>query len=323
MSKTNNIYLQINDYNQSNDDIILMETSANRQTHIIDKANDFVVKIAGMTVPVDSVPILFFNENSYEVKLSFDGVTVSEFLLYIPPNTEEVGNLSGNIFQSGYIVKSLNNAMQLCYDALLILKPLLPTLGPPFVTIESGELNIYGEFDYNGTVDLIFDKNLIDLFNCFESFQLSVDNYLIKFVDRILNTVNILGVDYYKMLQNYPIFAKWDTFDKLLIGVSDIPVNDELVAGQLNVRRQIISDIQINDIVNRSENFIFKTIGTVRIANMTNDLPIRRYKINFDAELDSGEIIPLYLSPLHGLQLTLSFQERGYNLINEIVGEDN
>ena len=320
-----NIYLQIDDINKTSE-IKAMETRARRVTPIIDSfSEDYVVGIKSFEIPMDNIPILNFEENEYKVTLKWDGESVSEFLLFAPYKTSQIGATSGFIFQNSDFVMSLNDAFTTAYDALLILKPLLPALTAPFVTIENNVLNLYAEKSgYSSSIplniEIIFDHSLLNFYNCFNSFELGSDRHVIQIIDTMFNTVTFGAVDYLKIVQNFEILSRWNDLHKIQI-VSDLPVNLEMIAGQSDVTRNVIADYLVNDSVNKREKFLYTPGSVIHWNDLNSSLVLNSYKIFIIAQFEDASVDVVDISPDHRFGLKIIFQDREINSLNLLTDE--
>ena len=81
--------------------------NVNRTDIILDNPSDYYLGILDFSLPLYSVPLFSFIDGRYKFYLEFDGLTLSNTLLYVP----EAG--TGPVFQSVYsyqaFIKSMNN----------------------------------------------------------------------------------------------------------------------------------------------------------------------------------------------------------------------
>ena len=318
-------YLQIRQQNDQTKSVT-MSTRARRRVNILENSKQYFSRVESLSIPVDTIPILNFKENEYELALEFDGASVTKFLEFIPSRTSDIGKSTGLMFENEYFVQSLNNALQQAYDDLLVLKPGILATGPPFVVIQSGKLSLYAELAYEtvnpNPVDIIFDHSLLKFFDCFDSFELGSDRHLIKIVDTKVNIITSLIVDYFRMEQNFDILPLWNTIHKVQLA-ADLPINSEMKAGQADVTNQILSDFQVVDTVNRAERFTYIPESEINQYQLITNLPLNSYNISVQAVLNDGSVVDLTLSKDEYFSLKLSFERTVISTLNLLMNVDD
>ena len=275
-SDQNNIYYNLTHVN--NTDIpIDANFNINRVDNILENPSDWVISIDEFKIPLYSIPLFQFNENEFSITLEYDGASVTEFLIYIPSGTGAIP-VSGAIWDYQTFIRSTNIAFKKCYDALKILKPLMPANEPPFITLKENLLTLNAEEFYRSDLatptNIFFNKKMYDYFTNLPTFFLSPDKIRYLINDTYTNGYIRGALNYYAMTQNTESISNWQQLNQILLETATIPVNKELIGKETDVQIQVISDYIIQADVNRPLPVFFKALGPIRTSELVSNYPM-------------------------------------------------
>jgi len=290
--------------------------SVNRTDEILHTPSDWVVLIDEYKVPLFSVPLFQFKDNEYSVTLEWEGATVTIFLLYISSGAG-VLSVSNSVYSYQNFLQSTNQALKTAYDALLLLKPLMPASEQPFMTLSSNNLiTLNAESFYISSlpnpINIFLNKSLFNYFTNLPNFFLTNDKIQFLITDQFNNAYTRGGLNYFRMTQDTESISNWQQLNQLLIETSSIPVNKELIGASDDVQIQVISDYQIQPDANRPLPLFFKALGPIRVAELISDYPLRRIDLNLRWRSTAGNSDIILIEPNTSYTIKIVFVRKSY-----------
>ena len=300
--------------------------SQNRVEPILQNPSLYDVAVIRFTVPAENIPIFIWQDNKFEIVLTYKGVNYKSVLQYvenIDPST--FTDFPPSVWNYNDFIQSINLAFEDAYQQLKTAEPLAPfTRAPRMVYEPTDRLNsIYVEPTYSSditTADKIevwLNLPLGDLFRGFQNFggvQGLEDDpakiWRIIFRANITNEKTINGVQYLVATEEFSGLFRWSTL-KALLFETDMPVISESQGTQKNVFRQILTDFEPAEEFADTSSIQYFPRGAVRFYEMTSTYPLTRVNVKVSWEDKNGNVYPVFLSGDDTLTMKLYFKRKG------------
>jgi len=289
---------------------------------IIDNPTEWELTIERFFVPAVDIPIMIFKDNYYSITLSFDGVDITETLIWIP-NKSYSGLYGQDVWNYQEMLDIVNVAFTHAYNQLKAIKPALTPTEPPFITYEADSrlfvFNAERLYDpiYNGapTVEIYMNIQLFKLFNSFQDFeseelQPKAHRILVKNNGNNLTTIN--GKAYYSTYGEWTTLFGWNDLQSIVFETNSIPVVPENQQSQNNQTQQIITDFEpLQDINNRSAIQFFPQ-GELRYYSLNSTTPLYNMNLSVFWKDKEGNFYPIYINDTETLTIKILFRKRLY-----------
>lgn len=294
-----------------------------RQTSLLDDPAQYYLTIARFTLPVTSLPIFNFLDNTYAVTLSFSGSDFMEFVTYTSLTINPFGKQY--VFNYQHFIDMINTAFS---DAFTALKTAFP--GAPPVTAPRMEYNGYTngvsiEFEnaYNPnvaspTIEVYVNDFLYRFFPNIENqffgyIQPADKNYQILIKD---NGNNVSG-GITTMSQEYPTFYLWYDFRNILVTSNTLPISSEAIASRdqdgTNRSLSIVTDFipfQFGIGEQTKTPFVYQPQPQYRLIDLYSHQPIRSIDYQVFWEDKFGNINEFLLNPGQEMTMKMLFVKK-------------
>ena len=296
-----------------------LKFSENRTVPILDIPSNYELACVRAFVPSFNIPLLFFPETNFFVKLKYGAVEVQKDLVYIPNATfNPYANINKlPVYDFSEITQSLNNALQ---DAKTDLDALAPTAAFdfPFMTYDApsqlftlnAEIAGYDESLGTGNyIEIYFSARLFEYYANLQDFFVSDNETRIIVRDTFDNETTFNGKPYYKMTQSQPTLELFNDIQKLVFLSNTLPVVPELQPSQEDVTRRAFFDLNVTGIADKSGISFFPQ-GPLRYYSLISDYPLKQVDCEIRWESKTGETFPIFISKDSSASLKLLFQKR-------------
>ena len=300
--------------------------SENRIEPILQNPSLYDLAVIRFTVPAANIPIFIWEDNRFEVVLTYKGVnykSILQFVENIDPSTFSA--FPRSVWNYNDLIQSINLAFEDAYQQLKAAEPGAPfTLAPRMVYDPIDKLNsVYVEPTYSSditTADKIevwLNNPLGELFRGLQTYggvQALEDDpakiWRIIFRANLTNVKTINSVQYIVATEEFSGLFRWSTL-KALLFETDMPVISESQGSQKNIFRQILTDFEPEEGAVDFSNIQFYPQGAVRFYEMTSTYPLTRVNVKVSWEDKDGNIYPIFLSGNDTLTLKLYFKRKG------------
>ena len=282
---------------------------------ILKNPSEYELAIERFKVPTFSIPILFFKSNYYYVRMSYNGDTITQPLVYVPNGGEPLyGNV---IYNYQDFIDILNNALSSCFTILKGVQPGAPPTERPFVVYDATTqlCSFYAEqlYDINGppTIKVEMSNSLYHLFPSWQTIsQADFEWYQIVIKNNKNNSTVYNAKNYYIMTQEYSTLALWNDLQSVIFYTDSIPINQELEPSQANKTRRIVTDFEPLDDVNIRDSLQFFPQGPLRFYDLKSDYPLNTIDIKVRFQTKDGQIYPCYVFPDNQISLKILFRKK-------------
>ena len=273
-------------------------------------------------IPVYSVELFTFRENTYTLSLEFGGTEISKDLIYIPSNSLDNSN-EGLVYQYLVFVDMINQTWQSIWDDLKIAEPALPSLYPPHLYYDPSTqlLSLYAEQVYlSAPINIYLNKQMSIKLGSFSQFELSPDKFQLLIRNNFTNTVTFRGQPSFVMANSYVFVQTWSDFERVIIETDTIPVVLEDEGAQADVKRPILTDFIPTQSIDRVTSLqFFDTNAFRRYANLVSSYPQRSLDIRILSENSRGETSAIFINKGTTGTLKLGIRDENYVDLNELV----
>lgn len=295
---------------------------ANRRDIILENPSDYVIAVDRFKIPANLIPILEFEDNTYEVIMTYDGAEVREFMVWVPTTNPQISRQW--IFHYQHFLDILNATISSVHATLLALKPAMSN-DLPFVTYDptSKLFDLYFDDTWLNTPDtanLGMNQPLWSLFEFHSESQLlsneNVDYYELKALNTFNNFVALTtplvpySDDFYISRQPFQTLNTWSPISRIIIATNRLPVRRELIGSQQSVSEQILTDFVVgHDNVDNLE-YIFNATRH-RWHDLESNQPLKDIDIVIEWENYQGVRHPIFISYNREASIKLLFKQRG------------
>lgn len=310
------VYYNINIVNTDEPTGKIAKFSENRVSAVLNKPSDYNMCCVRFQLPSINIPLLFFNNYSFSIKLERGAFSVSQPLIYIPNNVINVYAPKLPVYEYQEIVNSLNTAFVSAKAALDILDPTAIPYDAPFVTYDATtslfDLNAETA-GYENTlpnpIKIIYSSDLFVLFTNVQDYFLS-PSFTQVIVQYNFNNSYIYNLKpYLFMRQSQPSLELWSEINRIVILSNSIPVRQELVGTQEDITRRILFDFNITGIPDKGR-ITFFLQGPPRYIDLLSDYPMTQMDCEFKWVDSAGQFYPIYLNLNDSATVKLQFLKK-------------
>jgi len=265
----------------------------NRSDFIVENPSDYYIAIESFSVPLISVPLFIFQDNTYNFQLEYDGLILTKYLVY----TSE-GNLNNNyVYSYQSMINSMNVALKSLYDDMLLAKPLFPPTEQLFITLKNNLITINWQDSYlTSGVNLYCNDALYEFLRSINIFYFS--NTKIKLlVNDTYPTYTRNSLTYYQATQATQEIENWNRLQSILFSTSTVPVSGQFIGSQANININVLGDYYRVPRPNRPSIFTFNTTGPTPLIDLNSAYPMSNVDVQirwFFNDLTSEVIIVPY-----------------------------
>jgi hypothetical protein len=310
------VYYNVNIINRDEPDGKIAKFSENRVVPVLQKPSDYNICCVRFQLPSINIPILFFDNYSFSVKLSYGVSTVSQVLVWIPNSVYNPYAPKQPIYDYQEVVSSLNIALAAAKTALNALQPAVIPFDAPFITYnaESSLFDLNAETaGYNGSlpnfIKIIFSADLFVLFANLQDFFLNANETQIIVQDNFNNSTVYNGKPYLFMRQSQESLELWAEINRIVILSNSIPIRQELSPTQDDVTKRILFDFNVTGRPDKGK-ITFFLQGPPRYSDMLSDYPMTQVDCEFVWADSEGNTFPIYLNVNDNASMKLQFVKR-------------
>jgi hypothetical protein len=297
------IYYNINIVNTNEPNGKIAKFSENRTVPILTKPSDYNMCCVRFQLPSINIPILFFDNYSFSIKLERGAFSVSKTLIYIPNGVVNVYFPKQPVYEYQEIVNSLNTALASAKADLNALDPGAIPFDAPFVTYNADtslfDLNAESA-GYENTlpnpIKIIYSADLYVLYCNVQDYFLN-PSFTQVIVQYNFNNSYIYNLKpYLFMRQSQPSLELWSEINRIVILSNSIPVRQELVGTQEDVTKRVLFDFNITGVPDKGR-ITFFLQGPPRYLDLVSDYPLTQMDAEFTWVDSKGNSYPIYLNP--------------------------
>ena len=310
---------------------ILAEFSENRTNPILNVCDNYEMSVVRFSVPTINIPIFLWKPNEWFISINYLNNT---FTREVPFIANQTGTNAPKFFGDAIwhyqdFIDCINACLLLCFqdfaaDPVYLTIPIAerPT-EPPHMTYngETKLLNIYFPLEYDTTkinpIYIYFSSLLFGYFPAFQNYGKEINPLLshhFKVKNNRNNKVVVNGVDYYKLTEEWNEQFLWNDFQRLIFETDSIPVANELISGQKNITRKVLTDFEPLSGTNDQSNIQFYPQSNIRVYQMISGLELRQLDMRVFWQSKDGSVYPLYISGYDFLTIKLYFKKKGVML---------
>jgi len=296
---------------------------------ILHKASEWDVSVIRFVVPNYNTPIFTFQDNTYQMKLSYNGVSTT---LYVPYIQFNVSTTFRGVYEIQDFIAMLNNALKLIVTQLngLISLPVGATTTIPYFSYSetttllsfTADKTLYAS---DGTVALPITLSYNGaLFQKIHGLQVYVDvNYINQLVQNNENG-NTSGNNYI-MTSQQPLFQQLTDFASIVF-TSNLPTQNEYIGYNTNTAQitgsqtqqialPVLSDYSPTGftISNFHEPIVYNAVVPYRQTQLRGNNTINNIHINAFIVNNAGTFIPVQLPPSGNANIKLMFTKKATN----------
>jgi len=310
------VYYNVNIINRNEPDGKIAKFSENRVVPVLQKPSDYNICCVRFSIPSINIPILFFDNYSFSVKLSYGVSTVSQALVWIPNGTSNPYAPKQPVYDYQEVVNSLNVALAAAKTALNALQPAVIPFDAPFITYnaESSLFDLNAEtagYDLSlpNFITIIFSADLFVLFANLQDFFLNANETQIIVQDNFNNSTVYNSKPYLFMRQSQESLELWAEINRIVILSNSIPIRQELSPTQDDVTKRILFDFNVTGRPDKGK-ITFFLQGPPRYSDMLSDYPMTQVDCEFVWADSEGNTFPIYLNVNDNASMKLQFVKR-------------
>jgi hypothetical protein len=290
--------------------------SENRVIPILNKPSDYQMACVRFQLPSINIPILFFNNFTFSIKLKYGVTEVIVPLVYIVNGTSNAYFPKLPIYDYIEIVNSLNIAFTTAKTLLNALVPAVIPFDAPFVTYnaESQLFDLNTEtagYDNSlpNKIEIIFSSQLFVLFCNLQDFYIDQDWTQIIVQNVFNNSITYNGKPYLFMRQSQSSLELWPELTRILILSPSIPTRQELQPTQDDVTKRILFDVNISGPPDKGLITYFLQ-SSPRFSDLLSDYPLTQFAVEFVWADARGEFFPIYINLNDSVTAKFLFQKK-------------
>ena len=310
------VYYNINIVNRNEPDGKLAKFSENRVVPVLKKPSDYNICCVRFQIPSINIPILFFNNYTFSIKLSYGSSTVSKPLIWIPNALTNPYAPKQPIYDYQELVNSLNTALVSAKNDLNALEPAVIPFDAPFITYNPDN----SLFDLNAEtagydnslvnyVSIIFSSDLFVLFSNLQDFFLNANETRIVVQNNFNNSTVFNAKPYLFMRQSQESLELWAEINRIIILSNSIPIRQELSPTQEDVTKRILFDFNVTGRPDKGK-ITFFLQGPPRYSDMLSDYPMNQVDCEFVWADSDGNNYPIYLNLNDNCSCKLQFVKK-------------
>jgi len=281
------------------------------------------LSVEKFNIPVYSVPLFTFRENTYTTSLEFNGTEISKDIIYKPSNSLD-SSTQGSVYQYVSFIGMINQTWQSIWTDLKLAEPGLPSLYPPHLYYDPQNqlLSLYAEEVYLTTpINIYLNQQLSKKLGSFGQFEITSDKFQLLVKDSFTNSVVFRGEPSYVMTNSYVFIQTWSDFERVLVLTDTIPVVLEGEGSQQDKKRAILTDFIPFQDVDRVTSLQYFNKGNSRLANMISNYPLRSVDLRVVAENSFGELSPIYINRGTTGSVKLGIFDEDYVNLNQTINQ--
>lgn len=297
---SDNIIFNINK-NNPNDFAISSEFFQSRNQNIVNKIEDYYLRVYEAKIPITEVPFFVFKPNTYSV-------TIGGFRVFlISPET--------NIFYIQTFLTSLNDALRAAHNANGFLS------SPPYVYYDYSVdyLKIVFDVDYyDNHITLFFNRALLLKFTGFQNkfypgaingqdyeilYQPLADNYFQNGISELVNYACLVMTSQNKFITDFL------EFQSIIISSKSLPLNQQYISSQDGVNKtlSILSIIPIDFSNATNTRYVYYRQEYPLWVDTTSQGHLQTMDVEIYYSDDFFNIYPLTLLPQETMTLRVQF----------------
>lgn len=343
--KDDHIYYNVNLYNDTNEKIYARFQEF-RSSAIIDSPKDYHLSIVRFQVPARNIPIFIFEEDGYNVTLSYGGDDFTETVVYVPNNTIEPNNMTVRTYQA--FLDMINTAFSAAFTALKVAHAGAPPTIAPYLIFnaETKLFSLIVEDLYDpvyamaATIEIYMNYKLFHFFQTFPSIFMGYNNakdFQIIAEDTHNNFNSfpgfppVMGVDLLQITQELESIGLWNDLTGLVFTTMNIPVKPEYIP---NLERQgtsssnnnirILTDFEPDRSGTSGEptsalSYQFYPQGPYRFIDMLGEQPLQTLDCQVYWRSKNQTLHPLRIDPGDVFTLKMLLQRKGCYESNDDV----
>ena len=323
----------------------LLDFTDTRSSPLLAHADKWYCTITRFKVPSAAIPLFIMEmdgasatDTIYQVELTFDGAVERQTVQYTSHNslaTNAQDDRHFFVYSYIHMLDMINTALKLAFDNLKIAKPALPGVTPFMIyNHDSQSVSLVAAFDWISTAipgdpkirmnRLLYDRfidSIDSISGLSDSFNPSVlhdHELLIKFDGR--NGFSQFGIAdinppvLIEMKQEYGVFERWTSLNKILIETRSIPVVRDSI-GVLNsdgksTTRSILTDFEANvtDSPGSSRTVLnFAVTGPYRLIDMNSHGAMHKLDFQVNWLDNNGRVRPIHIRRNESATLQFTF----------------
>lgn len=290
--------------------------SENRVIPIINNPSDYQMACVRFQLPSINIPILFFNDFNFSLKLKFGGSVVVVPLIYVANGTSNAYFPKLPIYDYQEIVNNLNTAFVTAKSLLNVAEPLVIPYDAPFVTYnaESSLFDLNCETaGYNNSlspkIEIIFSSQLFVLFCNLQDFYIDQNWTQIIVQDSFNNNYTYNAKPYLFMRQSQPSLELWPQLNRILILSPSIPSRQELQPTQDDITKRILFDVNISGQPDKGLITYFLQ-SSPRFCDLLSNYPLTQFAVEFVWADAKGNFYPIYINLNDSVTAKFLFQKK-------------
>ena len=307
---------------------IRADFSETRTTPILNKGDDYELAVVRFDLPTINIPIFIWRLNEWKISITYlTNVYTREVPFIQNQNLTNAPTFFGDaIWHYQDYIDCINLGFLQCFqdfqaDPVYLTIPIAdrPT-EPPHMTYNavSKRCSIYYPLQYDITkpnpIYVYYNALMFDVFPAFQNYGDERDQTLSHYLivkDNKNNIVDVGGKQYFRLTEEWSELFLWNDFQKVIFETDSIPVNNELIAGQKNITRKVLTDFEPASSINDQSNIQFFPKGDLRFYSMYSGLEVRKIDMKVFWETKTGEVYPLFVSGNDRLTIKIYFKKKG------------
>ena len=293
--------------------------SENRTVPVVNNPQNYDLACVRLLVPAFNIPLLFFPENNFYVKLKYGAVEVQTDLVWIPNATTSPSAYGSKlpVYDYSEITQSLNNALQTCKTALDGVAP-TAAFDAPFMTydapselfsLNAEQAGYDQDLGPNNYIEIIFSAKVFEYYTNLQDFFLNDDETRISVYDTFNNSITFNGKPYLFMQQSQPSLELFSDIQKLVVFSNSIPIVQELQPAQDDVTRRVLFDFNVTGVADKGVISFFPQ-GPLRYYSLVSSYPLKQIDCEIRWESKSGETYTIFINQNTTASLKLLFQKK-------------
>ena len=292
--------------------------SENRTVPIVNNPSDYDLACVRLLVPSFNIPLLFFPETNFYVKLKYGGVEAKTDLIWIP-NASNSPFVPGKnaVYDFSEITQSLNIALNTCKTTLDSLAP-TAAFDAPFVTydapselfsLNAEKAGYDQDLGPNNYIEIIFSAKVFEYYTNLQDFFLNQDETRLAVYDTFNNSTTFNGKPYFFMQQSQPSLELFSDIQKIVVFSNSIPIVQELQPTQDDVTQRVLFDFNVTGIADKSVINYFPQ-GPLRYYSLVSNYPLKQIDCEIRWEAKDGQTYPININIDNTASIKILFQKK-------------
>tara|TARA_R100000951_G_scaffold102801_1_gene95100 strand:- start:197 stop:1210 length:1014 start_codon:yes stop_codon:yes gene_type:complete len=326
LADENLIYYNIDIRNDTQERII-PSFDVNRVQSIVNNPLDYEMAIVRFSSPLTSIPLFVFKNDIFKLSLKIGANQYTEPLVWISNNNVYDDK---NVYDIQHLLDMINNAWALAFTNLKAGNTITSTT-PPFMT-HSNLTNLITLFVPQtylaDNIDVYTNSNmhrrLHSFYDFYNEFVYEGDlNYRFIVQDLFDNNTLFNGVNYYYFTQLFSSIGSLTDLKSIQVFTNSIPVNRELIGGQINKTDSFLTDFEPIESNNFNSNgyFQFFPQGPLHYIDLLSTENIKRIDLQIKWTTKDRQTETYYLQPNEEVSMKLLFKKKQNVLLNNYITE--